>query len=74
MRVGGRPSPVVGTVSMDAMAVELEGEVPIGTPVVLVGHGVLVEEHSRVAGTIPHDFACGINSSPLRARRIVVDA
>ena len=74
VRVGGRSSPVVGTVSMDAMAVELEGEVPIGTPVVLVGHGVLVEEHSRVAGTIPHDFACGINSSPLRARRIVVDA
>jgi hypothetical protein len=42
--------------------------------VALVGQGVLVEEHVRVAGTIPHDFACGINSSPLRARRVVVDA
>jgi hypothetical protein len=34
---------------------------------------VLVEEHCRVAETIPHDFACGINSSPTRARRTLVD-
>ena len=74
VRVGGELRRVVGTVSMDAFAVELDREVPIGTPVVLVGHGVLVEEHARVAGTITHDFACGINSSPTRARRTVVDA
>lgn len=74
VRVGGEPRRVVGTVSMDAFAVELDREVPIGTPVVLVGHGVLIEEHARVAGTITHDFACGINSSPTRARRTVVDA
>jgi len=74
VRVGGEPRRVVGTVSMDAFAVELDRDVPIGTPVVLVGHGVLVEEHARVAGTITHDFACGINSSPTRARRTVVDA
>ena len=74
VRVGGEPRPVVGTVSMDAFAVELDREVPIGTPVVLVGHGVLVEDHARVAGTITHDFACGINSSPTRARRTIVDA
>jgi len=74
VRVGGEPRRVVGTVSMDAFAVELDGEVPIGTPVVLVGHGVLAEEHARVAGTVPHDLVCGINSSPLRARRTVVDA
>lgn len=74
VRVGGEPRRVVGTVSMDAFAVELDRDVPIGTPVVLVGHGVLVEEHARVAGTITHDFACGINSSPTRARRTIVDA
>ena len=74
VRVGGEPRRVVGTVSMDAFAVELDREVPIGTPVVLVGHGVLVEEHARVAGTITHDFAVGINSSPTRARRTVQDA
>ena len=73
VRVGGETRRVVGTVSMDAFAVELDREVAIGTPVVLVGHGVLVEEHARVAGTITHDFACGINSSPLRARRVVID-
>ena len=32
------------------------------------------EQHARAAGTIPHDFACGINTSPLRARRVVIDA
>ena len=74
VRVGGEPRRVVGTVSMDAFAVELEGEVPIGTPVTIIGHGVLAEEHARAAGTIPHDFACGINTSPLRARRVVIDA
>jgi alanine racemase len=74
VRVGGEPRRVVGTVSMDAFAVELDRDVPIGAPVVLVGHGVLVEDHARVAGTITHDFACGINSSPTRARRTIVDA
>jgi alanine racemase len=74
VRVGGELRRVIGTVSMDAFAVELDSEVAIGTPVVLVGPGVLIEEHARVAGTITHDVACSINSSPLRARRVVVDA
>ena len=74
VRVGGELRQVVGAVSMDAFAVELDGEVPIGTPVVLIGHGVLAEEHARVAGTVPHDLVCGINSNPQRARRTVVDA
>jgi len=74
VRVAGEPRRVVGTVSMDAFAVELAGEVPIGTPVTIIGHGVLAEEHARAAGTITHDLACGINTSPSRARRVVVDA
>ena len=74
VRVGGELRRVVGTVSMDAFAVELHGEAPIGTPVVLIGGGVLVEEHARVANTIPHDLVCRINSDPSRARRVVVDA
>jgi alanine racemase len=74
VRVGDEPRTAVGTVSMDAFAVALEGEVPVGTPVTLVGQGVLVEDHARIAGTITHDFVCTINSSPLRARRTVVDA
>ena len=74
VRVGGEPRRVVGTVSMDALAVELESEVVPGTPVVLIGQGVLVEEHARVAGTITYELVSGIDSSPTRARRTVVDA
>ncbi|MES1246262.1 MAG: alanine racemase [Actinomycetota bacterium] len=72
VRVAGELRPVVGTVSMDAFAVELDRELPIGTPVVLVGRGVLLEEHARVAGTITYELATGINSDPTRARRVVV--
>jgi alanine racemase len=72
VRVGGEPRRVVGTVSMDAVAVELERELPVGTPVVLLGHGVLAEQHARVADTITYELVCGINSDPSRARRVVI--
>ena len=74
VRVGGEAAPVVGTVSMDSFAVRLERELPVGTPVVLLGHGVLAEAHARVAGTINYELVCGIESGPLRARRTVIDA
>jgi alanine racemase len=69
--VDGVPRPVVGTVSMDAVAVELPGELRTGTPVTIVGPGLLLEEHARVAETITYELACGIDSSPGRARRVV---
>jgi alanine racemase len=72
--VGGERRRVVGTVSMDAIAVELAGPLPVGTAVTLVGDGVLLEEHARVAQTINYELACGIETGPLRARRTVVDA
>lgn len=74
VRVGGEPRHVVGTISMDALAVELDRELPPGTPVTLIGHGVLTEDHARVADTINYEIVCGIESSPLRARRTVLDA
>jgi alanine racemase len=74
VRVGGDRCKVVGQVSMDALAVALERNQAPGTPVTLVGHGVPLEEHAAVAGTITHDLAAGINSSPTRARRVVVDS
>jgi alanine racemase len=74
VRVAGEPRRVVGTVSMDALAVELDRELPVGTPVTLVGHGVLLEDHARVAETINYELATGINSIPARARRVVLDA
>jgi alanine racemase len=72
--VGGELQRVVGTISMDSFAVQLPGKLPVGTPVTLIGHGVLAEEHARLAGTITYELVCRINSSPQRSRRIVVDA
>ncbi|MDQ4030309.1 MAG: alanine racemase [Actinomycetota bacterium] len=74
VRVDGEPRRVVGTVSMDAIAVELDRELPAGTPVALVGPGLLLEQHARVAGTITYELACGIKTEPARARRTVIDA
>jgi alanine racemase len=74
VRVAGEPRQVVGTISMDSFAVELDRELPVGAPVVLLGHGILAEAHARVAGTINYDLTCGIESGPLRARRTVIDA
>lgn len=74
VRVAGEPRRVVGTISMDALAVELERELPVGTPVTLLGHGVLAEAHARVAGTIGYEIVTGIRSGPERARRSVVDS
>ena len=74
VRVAGEPRRVVGTVSMDSFAVELDRELPVGAPVVLLGHGVLAEAHARVADTINYELVSGIESGPLRARRTVIDA
>jgi alanine racemase len=64
----------IGTVSMDAFAVLLPHEVPVGAAVTLIGDGVLAEEHARVADTINYEIACGIDSRPERARRTLRDA
>lgn len=73
VRVGDELNKVLGTISMDSFAVELSGELPVGTPVTLLGHGVPAEAHARVAGTITYELVCGIDSTPDRARRTVVD-
>jgi alanine racemase len=74
--VDGERRRVIGTVSMDAIAVQLPGRSAVGTPVTLVGDGLLLEGHARVAGTINYELACGIGgaATPGRARRNVVDA
>jgi alanine racemase len=71
--VEGESRRAVGTVSMDAVAVELDRELPVGTAVTIVGDGLLVERHAEVAATIGYEIACGINSDPARAHRVVVD-
>jgi alanine racemase len=70
--VAGTRRRALGRISMDAFAVEL-GDAEAGSPVTLVGEGVLLENHARVAGTINYELVTGIVSSPRRARRTVVD-
>ncbi|TML14186.1 MAG: alanine racemase [Actinobacteria bacterium] len=74
VQVEGKACRVVGAVSMDAIAVELDRELPAGTPVTLIGHGVLIEDHARAADTLNYELSTRINSSPTRARRVVIDA
>ncbi len=44
--VGGVRAAVVGTVSMDALAVRLPVQAERGAPVTLVGDGVTLEQHA----------------------------
>jgi alanine racemase len=69
--VDGQRRPVVGAVSMDAFAVALPGPTEPGTPVTLIGEGLLAEEHAAVAETITYELVCAIDSSATRARRVV---
>lgn len=71
--VAGRRCRVVGTISMDALAVELPDRLAPGAPVTLVGDGVLIEEHAQVAGTIGYEIATGLNTRSRRAQRLVRD-
>jgi alanine racemase len=71
--VDGERRRVVGTVSMDAFAVELDRELAVGAPVTLIGEGVLIEDHARVAGTIGYELATGLDTRPERAKRVVRD-
>jgi alanine racemase len=69
--VRGQRAPTVGRVSMDMIAVDVSdlGEVHVGTPVVLWGEGLPVEEIARHAGTIPYELLCGVSQRvPLELR------
>jgi alanine racemase len=73
VRVAGELRRVIGTISMDALAVELDRKLPVGAPVTLLGHGVRAEAHAQTAGTIGYEIVTGIRSSPERTRRSVID-
>jgi alanine racemase len=70
--VAGSRRHVVGTVSMDSLAVEL-GDEPVGAEVTLIGDGVLAEEHARVLGTINYEITCGLSRDRARAEVSAVD-
>ena len=63
--VDGRRSRIVGRVSMDMIAIDLDGfgdEVRVGTPVTLWGEGLPVEEVADAAGTIGYELLCGVTA------------
>lgn len=70
--VGAARRRVVGTISMDSFAVELDDE-PGGAPVTLIGDGLLAEEHAARLGTINYEITAAINRDPRRAEVVVVD-
>jgi alanine racemase len=72
--VGGRRRPLVGTVSMDNVTVDLgpEGEVQAGEEAVLIGRqgddSISAEEVAARLGTINYEVTCGISARvPRRA-------
>ena len=73
VRIGDDRCTVIGTISMDSFAVELDRELPVGTPVTLLGDDVLAEAHAAIARTINYELVTGINSDPARAHRQVID-
>jgi alanine racemase len=61
--VGGQRAALAGRVSMDMMAVDVTGlsGVRIGTPALIWGPGLAVEEIARHAGTIAYELLCDVN-------------
>lgn len=60
--VNGRRTRTLGRVSMDMLAVDLKDvpEAGIGSPVVLWGEGLPVEDVARSAGTISYELLCAL--------------
>jgi alanine racemase len=60
--VGGRRTRTLGRVSMDMLCVDLTDvpEAGVGTPVVLWGEGLPVEEVAAAAGTISYELLCAL--------------
>lgn len=69
--VRGQRAPVVGTVTMDYLMLDV-GDVPeiaVGDEVTLMGTDVRVEELARKLGTIPYELTCGLGK---RVKRVYV--
>ena len=71
--IGARRHPLVGTVSMDNITVDLgpETDVEPGAPAVLIGaqgtERILCEDVARRAGTINYEITCGLSPRTRRA-------
>ncbi len=60
--INGRRHPLVGTVSMDNITVDLGpgSDVQVGDEVVLLGDGISAEEIAQRLGTINYEVTCGL--------------
>ncbi|HEY3921780.1 MAG TPA: alanine racemase [Gaiellaceae bacterium] len=72
--VAGKRRQVVGVVSMDSFAVELDRRLPVGAEVTIVDRRIRLEEHAAVAGTINYELATRIQTDATRAHRVVAGA
>lgn len=71
--IGGRRFPLVGTVSMDNITVDVGpdgGGVAVGDEVVLIGDGITTEEVARRIGTINYEVTCGLLPRVPRVARV----
>jgi alanine racemase len=69
--INGARAPLAGRVSMDMIAVDVTDIAPVhvGSPAVLWGKGLPVEEVARDAGTIPYELLCSVSQRvPLELR------
>ncbi len=64
MLIDGVRVPLIGRVSMDMITLDLRArpDTTIGTPVVLWGEGLPVEEIAECAGTIAYQLLCGVSA------------
>jgi alanine racemase len=61
--IDGQRAPTAGRVSMDMIAVDITDLPPVhvGTPAILWGIGLPVEEIAQRCGTIPYELLCGVS-------------
>jgi alanine racemase len=72
--VDGHRCEIVGTPSMDSLAVRVPTDTAVGAVVTIVGDGVTAEQQAAAAGTLNYEFVCSIGRDPLRCERIFDNA
>ncbi len=62
--IRGQRVPIVGRISMDTLAVNLNDNIlaKVGDQVTLWGHALPVEEIATISNTIPYTLVCGVTS------------
>ncbi|MFJ3713677.1 alanine racemase [Streptomyces sp. NPDC090053] len=70
--VGDKSAQVVA-VFMDAMSIILDEPAPVGSQVTLIGEGVSLDEHAKIAGIEPWELSAGIIDDPRRTLRNVTN-